>query len=345
MSNPNNYHVGWICALSTELVAATCFLDEEHDALKYNLGNDNNSYTLGRVGKHNVVIAALPDGEYGVSSAASVARDMLHSFPNIRIGLLVGIGGGAPNAAYDIRLGDVVVSAADNRESSVFQYDFGEAIQGQGFQTKGMLDKPPRLLSAAVNGLKAQYELNGNGIEETIIRILRNKPRLQKKYGCPDPSSDMLFKSNVVHPNRKDAACATDCNNDPSKLVERQERAKYDDNPAIHYGIVASASQRMRNAKIRDKLAEQKGVLCFETEAAGLMDHFPCLVIRGISDYSDSHANDDWQGYAAMAAAAYAKGLLSRIPLNQIESQKVIASTKRSGKLVFWNYWYYINIV
>ena len=55
------------------------------------------------------------------------------------------------------------------------------------------------------------------------------------------------------------------------------------------------------------------GVICFEKEAAGLMNHFPCVVIRGICDYSDSHLNKDWQRYAAMTAAAYAKDLLNRV--------------------------------
>jgi hypothetical protein len=68
----------------------------------------------------------------------------------------------------------------------------------------------------------------------------------------------------------------------------------------------------MRDALIRDKLAAEKNVLCFEMEAAGPMNHFACLVIRGICDYSDSHKNKEWQGYAAMAAAAYAKDLLGR---------------------------------
>jgi hypothetical protein len=48
-------------------------------------------------------------------------------------------------------------------------------------------------------------------------------------------------------------------------------------------------------------------------EAAGIMNQFPCLVIRGICDYGDSHKSEDWQGYAAMAAAAYAKDLLGEI--------------------------------
>jgi nucleoside phosphorylase len=99
--------------------------------------NDNNDYILGKVGKHNVVIAVLPEGEYGTSSAASVARDMLHSFPNIRIGLMVGIGGGAPSRKHDIRLGDIVVSAPRDGKGGVFQYDFGKTIQDQSFRPTG----------------------------------------------------------------------------------------------------------------------------------------------------------------------------------------------------------------
>jgi len=81
----------------------------------------------------------------------------------------------------------------------------------------------------------------------------------------------------------------------------------------------------MKDALVRDTLAAEKNVLCFETEAAGLMNHFPCLVIRGVCDYSDSHKNKEWQGYAAMAAAAYTKDLLCRIPPNNIEAENRIS--------------------
>jgi nucleoside phosphorylase len=80
----------------------------------------------------------------------------------------------------------------------------------------------------------------------------------------------------------------------------------------------------MKNATLRDKLAVENGVLCFEMEAAGLMNHFPCLVVRGTCDYSDTHKNKEWQGYAAMAASAYAKDLLYRIPVNKVEAEKRI---------------------
>jgi nucleoside phosphorylase len=93
----------------------------------------------------------------------------------------------------------------------------------------------------------------------------------------------------------------------------------------LHYGTIASGNQVIRSAAERDQVsAELGGVLCFEMEAAGLMDSFPCLVIRGICDYADSHKNKRWQVYAAGMAAVYAKGLLSVIPPSMVEAEKKI---------------------
>jgi nucleoside phosphorylase len=324
MSNPKDYIVGWICAISTEYVAAQVFLDEKHDGPEYVSPHDNNDYTLGKIGKHNVVIAVLPDGEYGIASAAVVARDMLHSFPNVRIGLMVGIGGGAPSPKHDIRLGDIVVSAPHDGNGGVFQYDFGKTIQDRNFRPTGFLDQPPAVLRGAVNGLKAQYETDGHRIEDTIGSILERKPRLRNKYRRPDTSSDRLYQSLVTHPQDNNVSCIAACGDDPSHLVLRRERSTDEDSPSIHYGLIASANQLMKDALVRDILIAERDVLCFEMEAAGLSNHFPCLVIRGICDYSDSHKNKEWQGYAAMAAAAYAKDLLYRIAPNRVEAEKRI---------------------
>ncbi|KAL1595276.1 hypothetical protein SLS60_009966 [Paraconiothyrium brasiliense] len=321
----NNYTIGWICAITTELVAAQAFLDERHEGPDYVSQNDDNIYTLGRVGKHNVVIAVLPDGEYGIASAASVARDMLHSFSNIRLGLMVGIGGGAPSKKHDIRLGDIVISDPSNGNGGVFQYDFGKTIQDRIFRTTGFLNKPPRVLLAAVSTLKAEYESDGHQYESAINEILEKKRRLRKKYIRPDPSSDRLYQSGVVHPIDEGASCMESCGNDPSTWVSRPERTEEDDSPTIHYGLIASANQLMKDAFVRDKLAAEKDVMCFEMEAAGLMNNFPCLVIRGICDYSDSHKNKEWQGYAAMMAAAYAKDFLCKIPPSRVEAEKRIS--------------------
>lgn len=133
MGDSSKYTVGWICAITTEYVAAKAFLDREHEILEYGSANDNNIYMLGEMGKHNVVITQLPEGEYGIAAAAGVARDMVRSFSNIRIGLMVGIGGGIPSRRHDIWLGDVVISAPHNGKGGLFQYDFGKQYRIRNF--------------------------------------------------------------------------------------------------------------------------------------------------------------------------------------------------------------------
>lgn len=325
-----DYTVGWICALSIEYVAAQVFFDEEHQAPECVHPSDDNNYALGRIGRHNVVIAVLPNGEYGISSATGVAKNMLHSFPNIKIGLMVGIGGGAPSQKHDIRLGDVVVSAPRDGNGGVFQYDFGKTIQDGTFHTTGFLNQPPTIFRTAVNGLEADYEIHGHKLEEAINNILDKLPRLRRRYGRPLPATDRLYQSSVIHPSNTEENCSSCCGKDSSSIVVRADRTQQDDNPAIHYGLIASANQVMKDALVRDKLIQEKDVLCFEMEAAGLMNQFPCLVIRGICDYSDSHKNKEWQGYAAMAAAAYTKDLLSKISLNKVETENRITDVLQS---------------
>ena len=331
-SDPDIYTVGWVCALSTELVASNAFLDEKHGLPEKVAQHDPNNYVLGRVGSHNVVMAVLPDGRYGTTSAATVASNLLNSFPNVRFGLMVGVGGGAPSAENDVRLGDVVVSRPDRweRHGGVLQYDFGAAIQGRGFQQTGLLNMPPTILSTAVSGLKVKYETDGHEFERNIKAALQ-KIRKQKKYSRPPIDSDRLYKSNVVHPQNSRSSCKETCGDDPSKLIRRDKRDEEDDDPAVHYGLIASANTLMKDARARDKLAAEKGVLCFEMEAAGLMNDFPCLVIRGICDYSDSHKNKEWQGFAAMVAAAYAKDLLLQIPATSVEAERRVQEVLSSS--------------
>lgn len=100
---------------------------------------------------------------------------------------------------------------------------------------------------------------------------------------------------------------------DPTKITNRPVRRSH--SPVIHYGLIASADMVVKDAIMRDKLQQQHGILCFEMEAAGLINGLDCLVIRGICDYSDSHKNKRWQPYAAAASAAYAKELIYSLPI------------------------------
>ncbi|KAI1029503.1 hypothetical protein LB504_010782 [Fusarium proliferatum] len=310
-SDPSSYTVGWVCALSTEFTAAQEQFDEEyepHESPEHREANDSNVYSFGKIKGHMVVVAVMPNGQYGTASAATVAKDMIRSFRNIRFGLMVGIGGGAPTKQHDIRLGDVVVSSPTPGQSGVFQYDFGKATK-EGFQHTASHNKPPPLLLAAVAGLKTQHERKGLQIHEKVSTIVANNKRLKARYGRPD-DPDSLFFPSIDH---KSAPCHEFCVTASTDLKDRTLRQEPMEVVEVHYGTIASGDTLMTNAFKRDELASEANILCFEMEAAGLMDVFRCLIVRGICDYCDSHKNDKWQGYAAMTAAVYAKQILGRI--------------------------------
>ncbi|KAM0524671.1 hypothetical protein ACHAPE_000770 [Trichoderma viride] len=316
----DNYTVGWICALKAEYVAARKFLDEKHEGLE-SAPQDSNDYTLGSIGKHNVVIATLPLGEYGTASAATVARDMIRSFQNVRICLMVGIGGGVPSKNHDIRLGDIVVGLPKGGHGGLLQYHHSGNTHDNGFQFTGSLDQPPLVLRAALAVLQAQYALKGHRIEETADNLVQNDESLRHLYTQPDQLSDRLYQAGAIHPDTEES-CLLVC--DPHALIPRLPRDEDEDNLVIHYGLIVSLTQPMEDALLRDNIAAEQDVLCFETEAAGLMNNFPCLVIRGICDYSDSHKNKKWQRYAALVAAAYAKDLLHQLAPSSVIAAKSI---------------------
>ncbi|KAK4866200.1 hypothetical protein LT330_008541 [Penicillium expansum] len=331
----SDYTVGWICTLpQTELVAAGAMLDDEHPVLQAADPNDINSYLLGRIGDHNVVIACLPAAETGKVHAATVAKDMVRSFPAIRFGLMVGIGGGAPyyrtqneenidadesddsededtDGIQDIRLGDVVISQHSKSSEAVIQYDFGKSVQSQEFvRAGGQLNKPPGIVLNAVSMLQGQHARKGHEICELLSNMLANNPRMGKKFKHPGSAKDQLFKPEISHVAGK--KCELCRGPDNTNLVRRKQRPS--DEPQIHYGTIGSADQVMKDAILRDRWSEREKIKCFEMEAAGLMDTLPCLVIRGICNYADSHMNKIWQPYAAAVASAYAKELLLTIP-------------------------------
>jgi nucleoside phosphorylase len=130
-------------------------LDDVHPDLPQD-ETDSNTYILGWIGPHNVVLACLPSGTTGTNPAATAAANLLCSFPKIRFGLMVGVGGGAlgnpsNDPCEDLRLGDVVVSnpegaygkreyyllfkylSLQNQLGGVVQYDSGKTIEESKF--------------------------------------------------------------------------------------------------------------------------------------------------------------------------------------------------------------------
>ncbi|KAF3233283.1 Ankyrin Repeat [Orbilia oligospora] len=120
----NDYTVGLIYVKPLEMNAIIPMLDERHEQLRLN-EDDDNEYTLGKIGAHNVIVVGPPIGEQGKVAISTVVNQIRLSFKNVRVGLLVGIGGGVPKHDHDVRLGDVVVGAPEYGPA-VVQYDLGE---------------------------------------------------------------------------------------------------------------------------------------------------------------------------------------------------------------------------
>lgn len=305
-----DYTVGWVCALPIELAAAQEILDEEHEGLPVH-DLDPNRYTLGRIGSHNVVLACLPAGQVGIGPAAASAVRMISKFKSIHFGLVVGVGGGVPSAETDIRLGDVVVSQPFKQHSGVVQYDSGKTGRGGHITRTGSLNAPPTILLNAVSQLRANQYRQRSSLT-TRLSVFDRLPHFKREAAGPD----ILFEAAYNH--NGGARCER-CNKD--RVIHRPTRGAKEE-VTIHYGTIASGNILMKDGITRDQLSERLGgVLCFEMEAAGLMNDFPCIVVRGICDYADSHKNKAWQPYAAATAAVCAKEILSLVPAaNAIET-------------------------
>jgi nucleoside phosphorylase len=313
------FQIGWICALPIEAAAAAEMLDEKFEILEEQDAADSNTYKLGRIGKHHVAIACLPGGQYGTTSATTVAINMLRTFSkSLRIGLMVGIGGGIPSAAHDICLGDVVISYPYGTCGGVIQYDMGKVIAGGEFERTGSLNSPPRALLTAVGTMRAAGLTDDPRYPEYLQGAIGRTARTRRNFSRPPAQSDRLFRATHDHP--PSASSCDQC------LVEWEETRseREDDAPQPHYGIIASGNKVVKHGQTREQLRLETGALYFEMEAAGLMLDFPCIVIRGICDYADSHKNKEWQGYAALAAAAYTKELLGYVPLGHVSQESLV---------------------
>lgn len=297
----DDYTIGIICALSTELKAVRLLFDASHGGISVPR-RDQNAYVFGSMCKHNVVATCLPDGEYGTNPAADVASNMKRSFPHLRICLLVGIGGGVPSQ-NDIRLGDVVVSKRHGANPGVLPYDMEKALDKGVFQINGCLDSAPRRVRSVLSEMQSDPALAKDPLKDYLQQI----QDLDEEYRYPGAGSDTLYMPSYVHAVGE--RTCTNCSPDN----EQQRPPRQSSQPVIHYGTIASGNKVIRDAATRDRWGEEHNVLCFEMEAAGIMNTLPSLIIRGICDYCDSHKNKLWQKYAAASAAAFAKLLLSHI--------------------------------
>ncbi|KAL4736661.1 nucleoside phosphorylase domain-containing protein [Aspergillus similis] len=298
-----DYQVACITVIPDEYAAFKLMFDLTHERPIGIDRRDPNHYEFGEVAGHNVVLC--PAARSGTNNAAITATDLRRTFPGLRFGLLVGIGGGVPNASCDIRLGDVVVAAPGRISNSITHHDHGKQLS-DAFILLNFSASTPWVLEGALRKVQAYNILGKSTMPQIISAVTEKHPVFQR----PGDQHDLLFQSAYEHVagNPNCDKCA-------------KERLKE-----------PSGNQVVKSSEKREFLRESYGVYCIEMEAAGVMPTLPSLVIRGISDYADSHKNDRWQKYAALAAAAYAKELLTRILPSDTSSSLDVSSTGMAGQ-------------
>lgn len=309
----SDYTIGWVCDSIEGQLAALYMLDDKHEDLPYPVDGDN-TYILGKIGGHNAVVAC-PLKSRNDKDDARTTTQMMSNFPNIAICLMIGTGS---SISPKVRLGDAVVSWSHIGYPTVLQRNMKN---DEPMKRTGPLSNLPGALLTALTKFQADTLSHYQVLNHiNYVQTREDIPRNFIKSHLPE---DLLFKSDYnhisripdsSHKNNEEGYCQL-C--DKSMIVDRPPSKN---NFGIHYGLIASVNRAVIDANLRKKLKEcHTDITCVDTEVANIIhDEFPCIFIRGICDYADSHKNKAWQGYAAVTAAACAKVLLTALPVREV---------------------------
>ncbi|PCG92612.1 NB-ARC [Penicillium occitanis (nom. inval.)] len=344
----DEFEIAIICALPVERNAIEALLevDYEADGFSYKKAEgDPNTYTTGRLGNQHVVLAYMPG--MGMVPAAAVTSNLRSSFKNIKVGIVVGVCGGATKttAGEEILLGDVIIS------TSVIQIDFGRQYPHRFIKKKETEDTLGRAgpeLRAFI-GKMSGYLMSSRLKAKTnsySSELCSRKEFLKSAY--PGPEKDRLHQADLSHKHWTKGICSicdqcsksgdevcedaltascTELGCDGNKLVHRgriqqaMEMGVPEDwtsiteikearKACIHFGRMACSSQVVKTGQERDRIASEEGVIGFEMESAGTWDYIPTIVIKSVCDYADSHKDKRWQAHASITAAACTKAVL-----------------------------------
>ncbi|KAE9566313.1 hypothetical protein CGMCC3_g17528 [Colletotrichum fructicola] len=297
-----------ICALPREYDAVILAFDEiwsDEDTREPALSRHN--HTLGRIGIHHVVLALLPN--MGKACAANEVVWLRSEYAGLEVAFLTGICGAVPKPGTEneILLGDVVIGKSIVHLSR---------------------------LSKDVRTFLATYETH-HGRDDLQQRITKILAQIQQVaiakdrhcYNRPAAQDDILYEPNYLHKHRDQSDCVchgwaacdgaikASCKQlkcDVRHQVSRKRLESKGPELRIHIGRIGSGDTVMKSGKHRDRVAAEHGIIAFEMEGAGVWEEIPCIIVKGVCDYADSHKNKSWQDFAAAMAASATKALLER---------------------------------
>ncbi|KAL3438194.1 nucleoside phosphorylase domain-containing protein [Aspergillus tetrazonus] len=289
------FRLAIICALPIEAAAVWPLFQVVYTGYQHrNLlkaPEDPNTYTLGRIGEYDVVLAHMPGP--GKGTVSSVAVHLKRSYPDIELAFLLGVCGAVPFAPSihpaergpDILLGDVVVS------HGVVEYGIGTRLPS-GFVRKDTLSFSQGRAGQGVRSIIAMMRASQERLQESLSRHLAV---IQEKQNAAYPGldKDILWQSTYEHIPSGCQCCMDVANIDGFVVSRRRTSNAISPSPRLHFGLIASGDTVVKSATYRDEVAACNGVLAYEMELTGIWDNIPCILIKGVADYADSHKSKE----------------------------------------------------
>ena len=309
MSSEEEPSIGFICPLYLELKAVLATFDEQLPAKRI----DGIDHHYGRINNRKTVAVNFLWDDTGPGPANTSALNLLHTHPSLeRDGshcFLVGIAGGIWTPDTDVRLGDVVIA------TRTWDWRSGKLTQN-GFVCTKYPERGSEFLGTQLGKFLYRRQRLGQLLRDEITRMQERSDEADIGWEFPGCKGDVLYEVEYGHVG--DSTC-DECDRGHA----RPRRPRADTLPRVHDGLVASGNAVLKDAAIRETLIKQRA-LAVEMEACGVPRTF--IVVRGISDYADSHKNDVWQPYAAATAASCA-----RLLINSFDGRNQISPASRSS--------------
>ncbi|PHH66170.1 hypothetical protein CDD81_233 [Ophiocordyceps australis] len=256
----------------------------------------SDAYVVGRIGKHNVVVASVSDP----ASTPALIDSLLKDFPHIRAGFLVTAEGSVSHNGI-ARIGDVVVGVKPEARHGLVHFGKDSSMGENQIVMTGQLSLPPRTVIGAISDMAS--------------------PRAQctwhRHLGFKQPTAE---KSSSSEHGR------------PLKMRLHQQTAP----PRALRGTIGSLNREAHDTSLVEKTAKEYDTMCFTTAARNLQAFLPFLAICGVSDhYNQGEAvvtGSNVVNLPGRAAFSYASGLLHQLDPEKLDAEDRIANIFRYPK-------------
>lgn len=218
---------------------------------------------------------------YGTGSAAAIAAQVKMFFPNLWLGLLVGVVAGLlnlqRNPPLDICLGDVLVGMPEGNTAGLVGYELGKETGKDGFQPLRLgfvLAETEKLIRSAIASIRL-HEPDNNPEFLRYYKQFNDKKYSQGSFADPRQETDILYQTD----------------DDQGKQIISREPRPEGKRTYIWYGPIGSGDKLMKNARKRNELRDRYNIISLKIEAAGTINCIPVSVIQGVCNYGDKHKN------------------------------------------------------